>query len=101
VAGREVASVEGFNYSQALKDYGGEWTYERLDCYLKNPSECVPGNKMTYAGVRDDGKRADIIAYLASLGDSPPLPKSGEKAGNKDEAKKADASRESDLASAE
>lgn len=74
VVGREVASVEGFNYSNALKQYGGEWTYEKLNCYLKNPNECVPGNKMTYAGVKDDAKRADIIAYLASLGEAPPLP---------------------------
>jgi len=74
VVGRDVASIDGFNYSQALKDYGGAWTYERLDCYLENPRECVPGNKMTYAGVKDDGKRADIIAYLASLGEAPSLP---------------------------
>jgi len=101
VAGREVASVDGFNYSQALKDYGGAWTYKRLDCYLGNPSECVPGNKMTYAGVQDDKKRADIIAYLASLGDSPPLPESGEETESKDEAKKSDATRQGGVASAQ
>jgi cytochrome c2 len=85
VVGREVASVESFNYSQALKDYSGEWTYERLDCYLKNPKECVPGNKMTYAGVKDDAKRADIIAYLASLGDAPQMPGSKQDTGQADQ----------------
>jgi len=85
VAGRPVASVESFNYSQALKEYGGEWTYERLDCYLKNPRECVPGNKMTYAGVKDDGKRADIIAYLASLGDAPAMPGDEQDTGQADQ----------------
>jgi len=80
VVGREVASVEGFRYSQALQEYGGKWTYGRLNCYLKDPSACVPGNKMTYAGVKDDAKRANIIAYLASLGDAPPLPGSQQEA---------------------
>ncbi len=85
VVGRNVAAVESFNYSQALKDYSGEWTYERLDCYLKNPRECVPGNKMTYAGVKDDGKRADIIAYLASLGDAPAMPGDEQDTGQADQ----------------
>jgi cytochrome c len=85
VVGREVASVDGFRYSDALKGYGDEWSYERLDCYLKNPRECVPGNKMTYAGVKDDAKRADIIAYLASLGDAPPLPGDEQDTGQADQ----------------
>ncbi len=85
VVGRQVASVDGFRYSDALKGYGGEWSYDRLDCYLKNPRECVPGNKMTYAGVKDDAKRADIIAYLASLGDAPPLPDGEQDTGQADE----------------
>lgn len=84
VVGREVAAVDGFNYSKALQEYGGEWSYERLDCYLKNPRECVPGNKMTYAGVKNDAKRADIIAYLASLGDSPPVPGAEQDTGETD-----------------
>ena len=74
VPGREVASIGGFAYSNALQEYGGEWSYERLDCFLENPSECVPGTSMGYAGVKDPQDRADLIAYLASLGDTPPFP---------------------------
>ncbi len=80
VPGREVASVEGFSYSGALQEYGGEWTYEKLDCFLENPSECVPGTSMGYAGVKDPQDRADLIAYLASLGDTPPFPEPEETA---------------------
>jgi len=80
VPGRQVASVEGFAYSSALKEYGGEWTYERLDCFLANPSECVPGTSMAYAGIKDPQDRADMIAYLASLGDTPPFPEPEETA---------------------
>jgi len=74
VPGREVASVGDFSYSNALTEYGGEWTYERLDCFLKNPSGCVSGTSMGYAGIKDPQKRADLIAYMASLGDTPPFP---------------------------
>ncbi len=74
VPGREVASIGGFAYSNALQEYGGEWSYERLDCFLENPSECVPGTSMAYSGVKDPQDRADLIAYLASLGDTPPFP---------------------------
>ncbi|MFP4538040.1 MAG: c-type cytochrome [Dichotomicrobium sp.] len=93
IVGQEVASAEDFNYSDALKQYGGEWTYEKLNCYLENPKDCVPGNKMTFAGVKDDAKRADIIAYLASLGEAPPLPgaeRDTGQAGSEKDAAKAD-----------
>jgi len=81
IVGREVASVEGFRYSSALQEYGGEWTYEKLNCFLENPRECVAGTSMAYAGVKDEAKRANIIAYLASLGEAPPLPGSEKEAG--------------------
>jgi cytochrome c2 len=80
VPGREVASVGGFSYSNALQEYGGDWTYEKLDCFLENPSECVPGTSMAYAGIKDAQDRADMIAYLASLGETPPFPEAEETA---------------------
>jgi len=92
VVGREVASVDGFSYSSALQEYGGEWTYERLDCFLENPSECVPGNKMSFAGVKDNEDRADIIAYLrAQTPDAPPLPEPTEAASESGDAAGGDA----------
>jgi len=80
VPGRQVASIDGFAYSNALQEYAGEWSYERLDCFLENPSECVPGTSMAYSGVKDPQDRADLIAYLASLGDTPPFPEPEESA---------------------
>lgn len=74
VVGREVASHAGFNYTSALKDAGGVWTYERLDLYLKNSQEYVPGTAMVQRFPRDD-QRAEILAYLGSLSASPvPFP---------------------------
>lgn len=70
VVGRAVASLD-FNYSSAMKEHGGAWTYEALDAYLANPKDAMPGNKMTFAGLRKDGDRANVIAYLRSRSDNP------------------------------
>ncbi|WP_417489167.1 c-type cytochrome [Maricaulis sp.] len=79
VVGRAVASVAGFSYSEALNSLGGDWGYAELDGYLERPSAYAPGTAMTFAGLRDEGQRMDLIAYLRSLSDTPmalpdPLP---------------------------
>lgn len=75
IVGRKVASHEGFAFSQPMIDFGGEWTYERLDCFLHDPKKCVSGTKMSFAGVRKDSARADVLVYLKSISpDAPPLP---------------------------
>ena len=64
-----------FRYSKALKALGGSWDYAALDGFLANPKTFVPGNKMTFPGIKTDGDRAALILYLRSLSDSPiPLP---------------------------
>ena len=78
VIGHKIASHEGFNYTPALKAHEGEWTYENLDPWLKNPQAFAPGTTMAFPGVADDKKRANIIAYLRAKSDSPaPLPEAG------------------------
>ena len=65
----------GFNFSAAMKAKGGEWTFEELNKFLANPKGAVPGTAMGFAGIAKDSERADVIAYLASLADTPvPLP---------------------------
>jgi cytochrome c len=66
----------GFNFSSAMKSKGGTWTDDELNKFLAGPQQYIPGTKMTFAGVKDDQKRADLIAYLHTLSDNPkPLPK--------------------------
>jgi cytochrome c len=67
VVGRKSGSIEGFHYSAANKSADITWTPEVLDKYLTAPRLVVPGTIMTYAGLKDDTKRADLIAYLATL----------------------------------
>jgi cytochrome c len=65
--GRHAGGVPGFPYSAALKKAGANglvWNDETLDKFLQNPTRFVPGTHMTYAGVKDDQERADLIAYL-------------------------------------
>ena len=65
-----------FNFSAAMKAKGGKWTYEELFKFLDNPRGYIPGTLMTFAGVKNPQKRADVIAYLRTLSDNPmPLPK--------------------------
>ncbi len=75
IVNRPVASVAGFNYSSALSEKGGAWTYEALEGFLTAPRDWVPGTSMSYSGMRKPEDRADLIAWLRTLSDSPaPLP---------------------------
>jgi cytochrome c len=75
VVGRKVASEAGFDYTDAMKEHGGVWSYERLNTYLTNPRGVVPGTKMSFAGLPKVKDRANVIAYLrAHTENPPPLP---------------------------
>lgn len=65
----------GFNFSAAMKAKGGKWTYDDLNKFINNPKGTVPGTAMGFAGIQKDSERADLIAYLRTLADTPvPLP---------------------------
>jgi cytochrome c len=65
----------GFNFSAAMKAKGGTWTYDDLNKFIANPKGFIPGTAMGFAGIQKDSERADVIAYLRTLSDSPvPLP---------------------------
>jgi cytochrome c len=66
----------GFNFSSAMKAKGGKWTYDELDKFLTDPRGYISGTAMTFAGIKNDQQRADVIDYLHTLSDNPPpLPK--------------------------
>jgi cytochrome c len=76
IVGSKVADVPGFGFSDALKAHASDtWSYENLNQWLISPKGWAPGTKMTYAGDKDDKDRANIIAFLSTLSDSPvPFP---------------------------
>jgi cytochrome c2 len=67
VVGRPVASVAGFEYSDALRAKGGTWTRERLDRWIAGPAAVTPGTKMTLAGVRSAADRKVVLDFLETL----------------------------------
>ncbi|MEQ1613829.1 MAG: cytochrome c family protein [Hyphomicrobiaceae bacterium] len=70
VFGRKAGSVDGFNYSEAMREAGVKglvWSDENIEKYLDNPRGFLPGNKMAFPGVKDDADRKDVIAYLKSV----------------------------------
>lgn len=68
VVGRPVASVADFAYSDGMKAHGGDWTPEAMNTFLSGPKAAVPGTKMSFAGLPKAEDRANVIAYLATLG---------------------------------
>ncbi len=69
IVGRPKAASEGFNYSETLANMGGEWTPENLSGFLESPRDYAPGTSMSYSGMRKVEDRANLIAYLATIGD--------------------------------
>jgi cytochrome c len=76
VVNRPKGQAEGFKYSEALLAKGGDWTFENLSAFLLSPKGYVAGTKMVFSGLPAASDRADLIAYLATLSDTPvELPK--------------------------
>ena len=70
IVGREAGTIEGFKYSKALKEAasgGLIWTEEELAAYLTKPKDYMPGTKMSFAGLKKEDDRANVIAYLAGF----------------------------------
>jgi cytochrome c len=66
VAGRRIAVVEGYQYSDALKAFDNVWSDENLDAFLMFPRGFAPGNKMTFRGINNAQDRTDLILFLKS-----------------------------------
>ena len=64
VFGREIGAVEGFTYSKAVQESDIIWSPEVLAEWLESPRNFLPGNKMSFAGVRKPEDRAAVIAYI-------------------------------------
>lgn len=68
IVGRKSGTVEGYNYTDANKSSGLTFDEATLMEYLENPKAKIPGTKMVYAGLKEESRRKDLIAYLAQFG---------------------------------
>ena len=69
IVGRKAASVEGYKYSKAMKAADIVWDEANLDEFLKKPKAFIKGTKMTFAGLKKESQRQDLIAYLKEAAD--------------------------------
>jgi cytochrome c len=67
IAGQPAASVEGFRYSEALRNSGLTWTDSNLIEFFANPEQFVEGTTARFPGLKSAKQRADILAYMKTL----------------------------------
>ncbi len=68
VVGRTVGSEAGYSYSGNLVAVADVWSPEHLNGFLESPRNYAPGTKMSYNGMRDVEDRANLIAFLQTVG---------------------------------
>ena len=68
---RPIGSIADYKYSKALLSYGKEWNWEEMNGFLIKPAKWIKGNKMGFAGLKDEKDRASVILYLNQNSDSP------------------------------
>ncbi len=77
IIGHPIAGHEGFNYSSAIKEFavGKTWNYQEISEFVTKPKAYIKGTAMGFAGLPKAEDRANLLAYLRTLSDSPvPLP---------------------------
>jgi cytochrome c len=76
IVGRKKSSVAKFNYSPAFRKLEGVWSLEQLDGFMSDPRKFVPQTRMVFPGIKNASQRHNLLAYLATLSDTPPRSKS-------------------------
>ncbi len=75
IVNADKGAVAGFKYSSVMGGFDGVWGYEELNEFIYDPKGYMPGTKMAFKGLKKTKDRANLVAYLRSLSDSPaPLP---------------------------
>ena len=68
VVDRAIGGSDFGGYSGKLAQAGETWDAETLNAFLTSPKKAAPGTSMSFAGLKKDKDRANLIAYLTSLG---------------------------------
>ena len=71
VVGKATGATSDYKYSKALISYSKTWTFEELNGFLIKPAKWIKGNKMGFAGLKNDKDRASVILYLNQNSDNP------------------------------
>lgn len=71
VLGRPRGKADGYNYSDTFKKFAGNWTVQELQTFIANPKNYAPGTKMGFIGLPKPEDRANLLAYLNKMTDTP------------------------------
>jgi cytochrome c len=64
VYGRKSGSLEGFSYSQAMRDKDVSWQAENIAQLITQPQAFVPGTYMPYMGLASADDRQAVVCFL-------------------------------------
>jgi cytochrome c2 len=64
IVGRKAGEAAKFRYSSAMKKSALTWNEETLDKFLEKPRKIVDKTRMSFAGLRKESDRKNVIAYL-------------------------------------
>ena len=70
--GRKAGSISGFVFSEGMLESEHTWNFSTLNYYLTRTDRAVPGVEMNFRGIRQDDKRAPLLAYMRTLNDEVP-----------------------------
>jgi len=71
ILGQDMASKKDFPYSAAFTEQKENWSFEKIDQFIQNPSQMIPGTAMVFPGIKSKADRAAIIAWLRLQSDNP------------------------------
>jgi cytochrome c len=72
IVNRPIAAAPGYSYSASLAEKSAEaWTFENLNSFLYKPKKFAKKTKMSFAGLKKEKDRADVIVYLNTLSANP------------------------------
>jgi cytochrome c len=73
IFGRTAGSAIDYQerYSAAMKKSGIVWSEQTLTKFINSPSNVVPGTKMSFWGISDEKKVANLLAYMRGFSGSP------------------------------
>ena len=67
ILGRRAGTIEGFAYSKVNSASATIWDHQTLGAFINDPKTAMPGNRMAFAGRKDEQDVADLIAHLATF----------------------------------
>ena len=65
LVGRRTGAAGGYQYSPAVKNAGFVWDGTSFAAFIANPRGKIPGNKMVFAGIKDETEIANLWTYLS------------------------------------